>query len=182
MRVIELVQSVVIARSIEEVFAFVTDRTNDHRWWSGVMTSRAASSGLSGATQVHRLKMLGRVFETPIEVTDHDPPRSVTIRSQAGLTPFTACCTFTPAAGGTTFTLHARLRALGIFQLGKPLVLIPVMHRQVRGNFRRLKELLESERERDRHAAASEISSSPSSPFLTRTHELIHDRPHHQAA
>jgi uncharacterized protein YndB with AHSA1/START domain len=142
---IELAETVEIARPVEEVFAFVGDRSHDGSWWSGVMGAHQPSArcGGLGATCVHETKLLGRVVQTTLEITEYDPPRAFTIRSPKGLTPFTAWCTLVPQQGGTRLEVRARLGAPGIFRLVKPLLIIPAMKRQLRGNLRRLKELLE---------------------------------------
>ena len=168
MRTIEIAESVTIARPVEPVFAFLSDRTRDHLWWSGVMGSPLfdCSAGFQGvgSSCIHETRLLGQVVATRIEVTGYDPPRTLVIESGTGLTPFTAWCTFECApGGGTILTLRARLRAAEIFRRMKPLLIIPAMKRQVRGNFRRLKELLETNA--DRALGQYEAARSPRSPY-----------------
>jgi hypothetical protein len=90
-------------------------------------------------------KFLGRRFETPFEVSTHEPPRRHSDRSTGG--PFEQEYIYTfedTAGGGTRFTQVAEGEPGGFFRLAGPLLEM-AGRRQFRADLQTLKVLLETQ-------------------------------------
>ncbi len=69
-------ESLEINRPLEEVFSYVADPENLPEWSNLVLEVRKETEGplQEGARFTTVAKFLGRRFETPFEVTAHEPP------------------------------------------------------------------------------------------------------------
>ena len=142
-------EEIVIARTPEDVFAFVTTPENDLDWVSTAVERRRESDGPIGVGSKIRAvdKFLGRRIESTLEVTEHAPPNRSSIRLQG---PISASGTYAlePAGAGTRFrwSLDAEPGLGGLFlgRITDPLVTF-IFQRRIRGDLRRLKETLESQ-------------------------------------
>ena len=75
-----------ISRPAEDVFAFVSDSSNNPRWQKGQQSCQWTSAppiGV-GSTYEQEARFLGRTLLNRFEVIEHDPGRSITIRSGRG--------------------------------------------------------------------------------------------------
>ena len=74
---IHVSDSVVIARSAAEVFAFVADHQNLPAWTVGVRTSQRLTAGPPGNGSRYKIegKLLGRTIRSSYQVTAFDPGR-----------------------------------------------------------------------------------------------------------
>jgi carbon monoxide dehydrogenase subunit G len=131
-----------IDRAPDEVYAFLADPGNLPQWQHEVLEVRRKSD--TEFTEVRTF--IGRRVESTIEVTAAEPGREFAIRAGAGPVHFAVRHLLEPAGEGRT-----RLRVLGesegvggVFKLGGRL-LHRAVERRAREDFRRLKELLESE-------------------------------------
>ena len=98
-------ESVVINRPPEEVFDYVANRENLPEWSSPIQEVRKETQGPlveEGARFTTVAKFLGRRFETPFEVSVHDPPRRHTDRSTGGPFPQEFTHIFEEVEGGGT--------------------------------------------------------------------------------
>jgi carbon monoxide dehydrogenase subunit G len=144
MRVEEIVE---IDRPLEEVFPYVTNPENLPEWSSLVLEVRKESEGdlREGYRFTTAAKFLGRRFETPFEVSDHEPDRRHSDTSRGG--PFEQEYTYTleeTGGGGTRLTWVAEAEPGGFFRLVGPL-LERAGRRQFRADLQNLKDLLETE-------------------------------------
>jgi uncharacterized protein YndB with AHSA1/START domain len=141
-------ESVLIQRSPEEVFNFVTDPTKTALWQTTVDVSRQVTPGPMAvgtrATDVRRF--LGRRIESEWEVIEHDPPRRSAVRGVSGPIPFTGRYTLEPVEGATRFTSAVELDAHGFFKLAEP-IFAGIAGREMRSNLGHLKDLLEARAE-----------------------------------
>jgi uncharacterized protein YndB with AHSA1/START domain len=149
-RVAAIVHSVEIARSPEDVFAYLDDLERHVEWQSEVLSSKRETDGPTGvgtrATDVRRVP--GRTQSVTYEITEHDPPRKVAFRGVSGPVRPVGTVTVEPVgAGGSKVTIELDLRGNGL--LGS--IVAPLARRQARKQLpkdqRRLKERLESEPE-----------------------------------
>lgn len=131
-----------IERAPEDVYAFLSDPENLPQWQHEVLEVRRESD--TEFTEVRTF--IGRRVESTIEVTAAEPGREFSIRSGKGPVHFAVRHVLEPVGEGRT-----RLRiegesegAGGVFKLGGRL-LHRAIERRAREDFRRLKELLESE-------------------------------------
>jgi uncharacterized protein YndB with AHSA1/START domain len=144
MRIEEIVE---IDRPPEEVFSYVTNPENLPEWSNLVLEVRRETEGdlRKGDRFTTAAKFLGRRFETPFEVSDHEPHRRHSDTSKGG--PFEQVYTYSLeeiGQGGTRLTYVAEGEPGGFFRLAQPL-LERAGRRQFRADLQSLKDMLEAE-------------------------------------
>jgi uncharacterized membrane protein len=142
-------ESVEINRPLQEVFDYAANPQNLPEWSGLVQEVRPQTQGSlseEGARYTTVAKFLGRRFETPFEVSVHDPPRRHTDRSTGGPFPQEYTHIFEEVEGGRT-----RLTQVsegeppgGFFRLAGPL-LERAGSRQFKADLETLKDLLEAQ-------------------------------------
>ena len=141
-------ESVVINRPPEEVFDYVANRENLPEWSAPIQEVRKETQGPlmeEGARFTTVAKFLGRRFETPFEVSVHEPPRRHTDRSTGGPFPQEFTHIFEEVeGGGTRLTEVTDAEPGGFFRLAGPLLEI-AGRRQFRADLETLKDLLEAQ-------------------------------------
>jgi carbon monoxide dehydrogenase subunit G len=137
--------SVLIARPLEEVFAFVADARNRPRWDESVTSEELTSPEpiAVGTTVRTKLSSMGREYEYTWEVTEHVPPNRMTIESTSGPFPTTLAYQLDGRKGGTSVDFAVTGRPTGLLRLLQPLIARNTQANLDRG-FARLKELLET--------------------------------------
>ena len=143
MRIEERVE---INRPPQEVFDYVANPENLPEWSGIVLEVHKEAQGelREGDRYTTVAKFLGRRFETPMQVTAHEPPRRHTDRSTGG--PFEQEYTFVleeVAGGGTRLTQVGEGEPGGFFRLVGPLLGM-AGRRQFRAALGNLKDLLET--------------------------------------
>ena len=123
-----------IARTPEDVFAYLTDVSNLPAWQSGV---RGATER-DGRIEESR-SLLGRDFDTSLEIVESESPRVFTLRALDGPVRFTVRHELEPTEAGTRLTVTAEGDVPG-FAAG---LLARGAERQFRKDFERLKQILE---------------------------------------
>jgi carbon monoxide dehydrogenase subunit G len=146
MRIEEIVE---IDRPLEEVFSYVTNPENLPEWSSLVLEVRKEAEGdlQEGDRFTTAAKFLGRRFETPFQVSDHEPHQRHADRSMGG--PFEQEYIYTfeeTGEEGTRLTWVAEGEPGGFFRLVGPL-LERAGRRQFRADLQNLKDMLEAEAE-----------------------------------
>ena len=124
-----------IARTPEDVFAYLTDVSNLPAWQAGVK-----SAALRDGRIEESRSLLGRELNTSLEIVEQEEPRLFTLRALDGPVPFTVRHELEQADGGTRVTVTAEGDVPG-FAAG---LLARSAERQFRKDFQRLKEILES--------------------------------------
>ncbi len=139
-------ESVLIARSPEEVFDYVSTAQNVPVWDSSIMEAEQVDSGplRVGSRWRGVSKILGRRFEWTTELVEFDPPERTLSRAVEGKLHFTVTNTFQPEAGGTRFTykVDAESGLGGIFGRVADPIVEKAQRRTVRANLDTLAELL----------------------------------------
>ena len=133
-------QSVEIARSPEDVFAYLDKLDRHGEWQEGLVVEQVQGDGGVGTRVRERRTMSGREQTSEWEVTAHDPPRGYAFRGLTG--------PLRPIGGGsgTRYTMTLDFEPHGVGFLLRPLA---------RGQARKatasaqskLKEVLESRRD-----------------------------------
>jgi uncharacterized protein YndB with AHSA1/START domain len=115
--------SVEINRSPDEVFAFVTDATNDPKWHTDILEAGRLSDGPAGNGARYRwvLKFMGKK-NTEVETTAYQPNTSAQLRMVKGPVHPTITYRFESTAGGTRFTRRVDLEPAGMFKLMAPMM------------------------------------------------------------
>jgi carbon monoxide dehydrogenase subunit G len=123
-----------IARTPEEVFAYLTDVSNLTEWQPAV---RAVSR--SGDRIEETRSFLGREMHTTLEIVESEPPRVFTLKALSGPVRFTITHTLEAAGTGTRLAVVADGDVPG-FASG---IVAQQAKRQFSKDFKRLKEILE---------------------------------------
>ena len=124
-----------IARTPEDVFAYLTDVSNLPAWQSGVK-----SATLSDGRIDESRSLFGREVHTTLEIVEQEEPRVFTLRAVDSPVPFTVRHELEPTEGGTQLTVTADGDVPG-FAAG---LLARRAEKQFRNDFERLKKILES--------------------------------------
>jgi carbon monoxide dehydrogenase subunit G len=143
-----VVHSVEIARSAEDVFAYLDDLERHDEWNPDIVSSTRETDGPTGvgsrATDVRRGP--GGTMSVTYEITEHDPPRRTAFRGVNG--PVRAVGTFTVESvgeGGSRVTIELDFQGHGLVGA----IFAPLIRRQARTHvpkaMQKLKERLEGE-------------------------------------
>ncbi len=121
---IEVEESVMINRPVEEVFAFLTDHRNDIRWQEGLLEARVTPDGSVGVgtlvTAIH--KFLSRRSETTIEINGFVPNQKETFKTVAGPLDVTGSTSYEPYGRSTVVTQRLEMQTNGFFSVAEALV------------------------------------------------------------
>ncbi len=136
--------SIVINRPIDEVFAYVTDLSNNVQWMTGVIAVGMTSPGpvKVGATYKFDIKALSMKMETTGEVAAYEPPKKYAWKSTSGPFPMSGSTTFEAVEGGTRVTDVIQAEPGGFFKLAEPM-LMKQQQSQMEADMKKLKEILE---------------------------------------
>ena len=124
-----------IARTPEEVFAYLTDVSNLPAWQAGVKSAIVRNGRV-----VESRSLLGRELHTTLEVVEQEEPRRFTLRALDSPVPFTVRHELEPAGDETRLTVVAETDVPG-FAAG---LLARRAEKQFRNDFERLKQILET--------------------------------------
>lgn len=138
-------ESIVIDRPVADVFAFVTDQTNAHKWQRGIVGVRRLTADPIGVGTRHEVvrKFLGREISLTNEYVRYDPNQVVTFTAISGPTAMDVSYLTEPVPGGTKLTCQMRMDQRGVFRLTDSIV-GRSMKRDFAAAFRTLKGMLES--------------------------------------
>jgi carbon monoxide dehydrogenase subunit G len=141
--VIRIEHSLEISRPPEEVFALLVDLDRLPNWQSSAI--EAGSDGpLELGSLVHeKRRFLGRELADELEVVAFDPPRRLTLRSQGGPLKLTVDHELESNGAGTRLTVVASGKPSGVMKFASPMI-ERTAREEIRGDFTRLKELLET--------------------------------------
>jgi carbon monoxide dehydrogenase subunit G len=123
-----------IARTPDEVFAYLSDVSNLPAWQSGVRAAKQEGDRIEETRS-----FLGREIHTTLEIVESEPPRLFTLKALDGPVKFTVTHTLEPAGSGTRLTVVAEGDLPG-FASG---IVAQQAKRQFSKDFSRLKEILE---------------------------------------
>jgi len=136
--------SININRTVEEVFAYVTEVANLANWDRQAGQSEQTSEGpvALGTTYRGSYEILGKTMDWTSEITEYEPNRKVVQKIDMGPTVMTMGWLLEPVEGGTRFTISSEGYLGGLAKLAGP-VLDRTMKKQMEDNLARLKALLE---------------------------------------
>jgi len=143
--VIDRSDSITINRRVEEVFAYVTDTSNDPAWHTDILDARKTSEGPIGkGTMWHiRFKPFMGHSEGDTEVVTFEPNRIEVLRGVMGPMQPTLTYLFEPANGGTRFTRRVQIKVSGMMRLMTPFMQwidAPRRNRRFAANLKRVLE------------------------------------------
>jgi len=136
--------SIVINRSVEDVFAVLSEVENLPKWSSTFQEVTKTSKGPMGVgtswTGVG--KSLGKRIETKIEQTEYEPNQKSAQKSNSPF-PVHQQITFESVDGGTRVNARIEAEPGGFFKLAEPLV-ESTGKRQIEADLATLKDLMEA--------------------------------------
>ena len=114
----------VIARSVDEVFAILTDLERMPLWVPGMTEASVTSDGPveAGSALLYRGAFLGRGLEMPFVCTSLTENKHFGTRTTGGPFYLETDAVLEPVAGGTRVTTAYRGESRGFFKLAEPLV------------------------------------------------------------
>jgi uncharacterized protein YndB with AHSA1/START domain len=141
---VEFRTGVRIARSLGEVFDYVSEPENFPRWNSAVRAVRRTSGGQTdvGTRYVMERDLPTGPAENTLEVVSREAPTEFAIRTTSGPTPFAYRYEFSEEEGVTNMQLYAQVELEGMASMLGPLARRAVK-KGVDDNLRALKRLLE---------------------------------------
>jgi carbon monoxide dehydrogenase subunit G len=142
----EVIESIYIKRSPEDVHAFLMDSDNVTLWQSNVVDYELLDDEYRKGSKFRGTnKVAGRKLDWEMEVAEHEFGAHALMRSTKAPMDFTLEYTFIPVDDGTRMTYHMVAESLGGFfgKLADPLV-TRMYQKDVRSNLEVLKELLEA--------------------------------------
>ena len=141
----QITDSVIIDRPIDEVFAYAGDPSNDPQWSAAFVEARISSDGplAKGATLTEQMRFLGKRFDVECEITEYEPGQRVAFNMAAGANTGFHVRTFESVDGSTQVTLLTEGDASGLFKIAEP-VLNKVGTRQMTADLHALKAIIES--------------------------------------
>ncbi len=138
--------SIEIDRPAADVFAVISDFSRNPEWQSGMQSAVWTSDPplRIGSTYEQVARFLGREVVTSFELVALDPGRSVTIESRQSSFPIRVTRAVEPLSPDRCrVTADVAGEPGGFFRVFGPLLRV-VAQRSVRGDYHRLKELLET--------------------------------------
>lgn len=132
-----------IERPPEDVFEYLADVDRVPEWQASAVRTHADGPMGVGARIHETRRLLGREAHTELEVSAFDPPRRLTLRTISGPIKVDVDHRLENHRDGTLLHVVAEADPGLMLRLAKP-VLERQAEREVRGDFERLKELLES--------------------------------------
>jgi uncharacterized membrane protein len=152
---IHIKDSVVIARPVAQVFAFVADHRNLPAWTVGVKNSEKLTGGPPASGSRYRVEgmLLGRTIQSSYQVTAFEPGQGFDGTMTSPMFGFCEQYRFEPDHDATRLSMTATAEPHGIFRFLAP-VMAAGIRRQVKADHHRLKNLLENPDTRARPTAA----------------------------
>ena len=139
--------SVVVNRSAEDVFDFVLNPEHGPKWHAGTTAMRQLSDGpISLGTRFQiTMRMPGRQREAVTEITEYEPNRMVTFKTQSGPIPFVLRYALEPVEAGTKLTEVGEVDLGGVFKLIDPII-TSTSKKNSENGLLTLKDILEASR------------------------------------
>ncbi len=137
-------EMVVIARPANEVFAFAANAKDWPQWHSTMLEAEQTSPNVGvGATFRGVNREMGMRMPWTAEATEYQPDRKWGEKIVSGSVTYQGSLTFEPLGAGTMLKADYDLSVGGAMKLLGP-VLAATMRREMKGNLRKLKGILES--------------------------------------
>ena len=140
---IELEISIDVKKSPTEVFAFLSEFTNDARWQSDLVRVEKTSDGPVGvgSTGLYVAKFLGQDMKNDVVVTAFEEPRRFALKTTSGPIQFETVSILEPAGDGTRVTMTVKAEPGGFFKVAEGL-LKKEAEKSLQRDSQKLKEVL----------------------------------------
>jgi uncharacterized membrane protein len=137
--------SITIKRSIEDVFAVLSNVEDTPKWSSNAVEEKMTSEGPVGVGSTRRavVRSFGRTTENEAEVTEFEPNCRIALQGISAALPFRVSMDFERVTAGTRVDWTWEMAPRGFLKLAGPL-LTGVFRRQFHKDLNTLKDLMES--------------------------------------
>jgi uncharacterized membrane protein len=142
-----ITQTIEIARSPEDVFAYLDQLDRHGEWQSQIISSKLETEGPTrvGSKATDTRKVPGGTQDVTYEITEHDPPRRTAFKGLNGPVRPVGTITVEPAGEGRSrLTLELDLRGHGLVGQFVAILARSQARKQVPADQQRLRERLES--------------------------------------
>lgn len=141
----DVTAEVEIERSPDEVAAYAFEPTNDPVWIGGIKRAEMMTDPpLREGTRVSRTAgFLGRKIEYVLEVIRLEPARVLEMKSVQSPFPMEVTYALEPSGAGTKMRICVGGDSGGFYRFASPFV-SPMVRRNISGDLRRLKKILEA--------------------------------------
>jgi uncharacterized protein YndB with AHSA1/START domain len=140
-----IVSQVEVARTPEEVFAYVTDPAHFTEWQENVVDGHLDGGRPTvGAKCFTTRRIGGGERKVTSEITVFDPPRAWGVHGTDGPIRASVNVTVEPVADGSRVTIDLDFEGHGIGKILVPLLVRPQSQKEMQRNMARLKTQLES--------------------------------------
>ena len=140
-----IIQSIEIARSPEDVFAYIDDLSRHGEWQDSILSTKVETEGPTrvGTRVTDTRKVPGGPRPVTYEVTEHDPPRKASFKGISGPIRPIGTMTVEPSGNGSRVTIQLELVGHGLGKLMAPFAMMQA-RKQVPQDQLKLKQRLES--------------------------------------
>ncbi len=132
-----------IARRPDEVFALLTDVERLPEWQSSAVSATADRDVGVGTIIGEQRRFMGRDVETKDEVTAYEPPHRFDVKSRSAPVKYEIHHRLEPVDGGTRLRVDVDVKVGTMMRIAAQPAL-KAAERELRGDFERLKDLLET--------------------------------------
>jgi uncharacterized protein YndB with AHSA1/START domain len=146
----DLAVSIVIARPIEVVFAYISNYEHDSQWRAGIIKMTQTPPGRTqiGTKTREVARFFGKKRVTPAEITHYEPDKTVAFAGlMANSVPVSGSRTVERRGEQTRFIYQAKVELSGFSLLIEPLM-AAILRRRFMSDLRCLKERLEGVEEK----------------------------------
>lgn len=143
---IDIMETIEVARPADEVFAYLSDFANNPRWQDGMVSAAFTTEPplRVGSEYDQEARFMGKKIISHFRITELTPGRSVTIETTESTFPIKVTRSVTPLdEQRCEVTAHVTGDASGVFALAAPMMRWMV-GRSVRADYARLKAVLEA--------------------------------------
>jgi uncharacterized membrane protein len=145
MAVIKESATILVKKSLPEVFTFVADPGNFPLWQSFVVAVDVTSEGpiAKGTTYLYSFKAMGNVITTSGVITEFQTHRNFSYQTTSGPFPIKGGFSFKEIEGFVEVTVFGEADPGGYFSLARPVIGL-LLGRELKVMLQTLKEILES--------------------------------------
>ena len=142
---VEVETSIVVNRPLEEVFAFISDFENENQWSSAVSSAKYLEGGPGkvGSTVRFVANFLSRDIESISKTRSHEPNHKIDFELIKGTVTGKGWRKVEAVGNATQVTQRFNFEFGGLFRAVK-FILKPTLQKQLDGDFKKLKAVLES--------------------------------------
>ena len=141
---IKIEKSVHINKPAADVFAFLSEFSNDAKWQSDLVRSEKTSQGPTalGTTGLYVQKLMGQELKNEVVVTVYEPPKRFGMKTTSGPVQFEAIVTLEDMGGGTHVTMNATGEPGGFLKVAEG-ILQKELDKTFERDLGKLKQILE---------------------------------------